>query len=125
MYSDGSWVWQEVQTASNGDNTDVWLTTLIQTLQLVTGESPFYSNRGIPAIQSVVQQVFPDFYVNQIQQQFSPYFASLIISKLPSATPTYQINIITKQGAQINGTYSKQTGALLDGSFILNKSLLV
>ncbi len=99
---DGTYTWQVVQTAPNGDNSAVWLTTLIQCLKLILGESPFYANYGIPAIQSVIQQLFPDFYVTQTQTQFAQYFASLIISKQPSATPTYLVNIITKQGAKIH-----------------------
>ena len=102
--SDGSYTWQEVDTDSSGNNEYVYLTTLIQNLKLVLGESPFYAQCGIPAIQSVVQQVFPDYYVNAIQQQFSPYFASLIISKQPSTTPTYLVNVIFFNGTQFQAT---------------------
>jgi hypothetical protein len=92
--------WVEVQTDSNGDNSYVYITTLIQCLKLVLGESPFYANYGIPAIQSVVQQILPDFYVNQTQSQFAPYFASLIVSKQTSDPPTYLVNLVTKQGTK-------------------------
>jgi hypothetical protein len=80
----------------------VWVTTLCQVLLLNLGESPFYANYGIPAKPSVVQQLFPDFFVSRTQQQFAQYFASLIVTKLPSRTPTYRVDIVTQQGTKIN-----------------------
>ena len=101
--------WIEISTiAATGDNSQVWFTTLCQTLLLNLGESPFYANAGIPAQQSVVQQVFPDYYVMLVQQQFAPYFASLIISRLPisqdNQNPTYQVTAVAKTGATISAT---------------------
>lgn len=100
--ADGSKSWVEVTTDAAGYNDSVWLTTLIQTLKLNLGESPFFANFGIPAQQSVVMQVFPDFYIAQTQQQFAPYFASLTVAKQNAPTPTYNINVVTHQGAKIN-----------------------
>ena len=96
-------VWQEVITDPvTGLNDAVWLTTLLQCLKLNLGEDPFNSDYGIPAQKSVIQQIFPDFYVSQTQQQFSPHFASLIISKVPGQiAPYYNVNIITNNGAKI------------------------
>jgi hypothetical protein len=99
--------WVEVTTDSNGYNDMVWLTTLIQVCKLNLGESPFFANYGIPAHPSIVAQLAPDLYVNKIQQQFSQYFLSLIISKLPdqpdpdigAPSPTYNISVITTYGA--------------------------
>ncbi len=94
--------WVEVTTDDNGYNDAVWLTTLIQCLKLSIGESPFYANHGIPAQRSIIQQIFPDFYVTQTQAQFAQYFASLIISKVPDRQdPTYQVNVVTHQGSKI------------------------
>ena len=90
-------VWTEVTEPEY-----VLITTLIQVLKLILGESPFYANYGIPAQQSVIQQIFPDFYVNMTQQQFSRAFAALSISKVPSTTPTYNINLVTMQGTRFN-----------------------
>jgi hypothetical protein len=50
----------------------------------------------------VVTSVFPDFYVNQTQAQFSGYFASLIISKTTSPVPVYNVAITLHNGAKIN-----------------------
>lgn len=93
--------WVEVQTQDNGSNDYVYVTTLCQCLQLILGESPFYANHGIPAEQAVIQQIFPDFYVYQTQRQFAPFFASLIITKLPLATPTYRVNVVTNYGTRV------------------------
>lgn len=98
---DGSYQWVEVTTDANGFSDEVYLTTIIQVLKLNLGESPFYSQYGIPAQQSIVTQIFPDFYMARTQTQFAPYFASLQVSKIPSSTPTYQVNVITHQGAKI------------------------
>ena len=100
---DGSKTWVVVSTDANGYNDSVYLTTLAQVLKLNLGESPFYANFGIPQYQSVMTQVFPDFYVMQTQQQFSPFFASLAINKQPGATsPTYAVNALSHSGALLN-----------------------
>lgn len=96
--------WVEISTDADGFNDFVWVTTLIQCLKLNLGESPFWANYGIPAKTAVVQQVFPDFYITRTQQQFAPYFASLLVSKQPSATPTYKINVTTHQGVRVNAS---------------------
>jgi hypothetical protein len=101
--------WTEIVTDPvTGDNSYVWLTTLIQVLKLGRNESPFYANYGIPAQQSVVQQIFPDLIVALTQQQFAQYFASLIISKQPAYTvqgvayPNYSVNVTLLNGTPIN-----------------------
>lgn len=92
----------EVNSDQTGSDDYVWITTVIQNCKLILGESPFFANYGIPSEQAVMQQLFPDFYVTQIQQRYSQYFASLVISKVPgSVNPTYLVNIITKNGAQV------------------------
>jgi len=102
---DGSKTWQMVQTDANGNNDAVWITTLMQCLLLNLKESPFFTNYGIPAQASVLTQMFPDYYVNQLQSQFAQYFASLIIAKIPNlTTPSYGISIITNSGATISAT---------------------
>ena len=97
-------IWQEVVTDPvTGINDAVWLTTFIQCLLLNLNEDPFNASYGIPAQQSVIQQIFPDFYVNEMQRQFSQYFSSLIISKAPGTTaPYYSVNVITHNGAKIS-----------------------
>lgn len=97
----GSWV--EVSTDADGNNDAVYLTTLTQVLKLNPGESPFFANYGIPGQASVVQQIFPDFYVNLTQQQFAAYFASLSITRSSSNPPTYEVDIVTNTGAMISG----------------------
>lgn len=106
---DGSLSWQVVQTSASGDNSLVYLTALTQCLLLSTNESPFYAANGIPAQQSVLQQVFPDYYVALTQQLFAPYFASLRVSRSSTNVggvpqPTYQVNIITNQGTKLNAS---------------------
>ena len=110
----GGLTWAEVNTASTGDNSAVWLTTLCQCLLLNSGESPFYSQYGIPAQQSVLQQIFPDFYVTQTQSQFARYFASLLVSRQPNArSPVYNVNIITLAGAKLQAASSSASGNIL------------
>ncbi len=101
---DGTYTWTEVDTAADGSNDAVWLTTLIQCLKLALGESPFYANYGIPAHRSILTQIFPDFYVSQTQTQFSPYFGSLIISKQEAPYPKYLVNVTTNQGVKIQAS---------------------
>jgi hypothetical protein len=102
----GNYTWQKITTDSNGNNDAVYVTTLIQNLKLNLGESPFYAQNGIPAQKSVISQIFPDFYVQRVQQQFSKYFASLLIAKPPTSRfnpyPLYAINVLTNQGTRIS-----------------------
>lgn len=96
--------WIVVQTAASGDNSMVYVTALAQVLSLRLNESPFYSSSGIPAQQSVSQQVPPDYYVALIQQAYAQYFTSLQITRVTNPVPTYQVNVITNSGAQINAS---------------------
>ena len=98
---DGSRTWVTVETDANGFNTNVYQTALAQVIKGNRGESPFYSNYGIPAQRSVLTQIFPDFYTYQTQQQFSQYFISLTVQKLISPTPTYDITAVTHSGVVI------------------------
>ncbi len=121
----GNAIWVTVTTDPEGYDGYVWATTLIQCLRLNQGESPFYANYGIPAQQSVIQQVFPDYYVAQTQQQFAPYFAALTVAKLSSPTPTYRINITFAQGMKLQQDIIGVTGfftldeSTLDGGAVL------
>lgn len=102
--------WHEVTTDADGFDDLVWVVTLAQTLQLNLGESPFYGNYGIPQHQTVMQQVFPDYYIAYIQARFAPYFASLTVASIPSTDdfgtpyPHYKFNVLTNQGVQLDGT---------------------
>lgn len=98
----GNYQWIEVDTDANGFNDAVMLTTLIQCLKLNPGESPFFANYGVPSYQSVVTQVFPDFYVARTQSQFAPYFAALTIKKQSLPAPYYDVNITTHAGSTIS-----------------------
>ena len=95
--------WVEVSTDAQGNNDAVWLTTLAQCLLLGLGESPFFANYGIPAQQSVITDIFPDYYVIMTQQQFAQSFGSLIVTRLNDPEPTYNINVVTNQGVQLPG----------------------
>lgn len=95
--------WVEVSTDAAGRNDLVWATTLCQVLQLNLNESPFFANYGIPAKNSIIQQVAPDFQVMRTQQQFEQYFANLIISRVPNpSAPVYRVNVTTNQGVKLN-----------------------
>ena len=91
-----------MQTDGNGYNENVYLTMLCNVILLGLGESPFWSQTGIPAQQSVLQQVYPDYYVAVIQQMFAPLFASLVISRVSGSNPpAYAVNVTTLQGSQL------------------------
>lgn len=104
---DGSKTWVEVTTDAQGFNDAVYLTTLIQCFKLNLNESPFWSNFGIPAEQSVITQIAPDYYVNFMQQYFAQFFANLIAYRQPAdplsrqPLPTYVVNVLTHYGSRI------------------------
>jgi hypothetical protein len=87
-----------------GDDSWVRITQLCQVLLLNLGESPFYSQYGLPAKQTVVQQTQPDFYVNRTQAQFAQYFANLAVAKLSSNPPTYRVAATLFSGAKASVT---------------------
>ena len=98
----GNPTWREVTTDANGDNDAVYLTTMIQVLKLNLGESPFFSNYGIPAQQTIMTQIFPDYYAAQVQQQFAPFFLKCVITRVPNTVaPVYNVAVTTNSGAQI------------------------
>lgn len=94
-------VWGIVETDSAGFNDAVYLTTLVQCLKLSPEESPFYSQYGIPATASVIQQIIPTYYVNQLQSFFQQYFSSLQIALTQTDPPVYNIAVITNSGSKI------------------------
>lgn len=100
--ANGNATWVVVETDPQGFNDGVYLTTLCQVLQLNPGESPFFANYGVPSQQSIVTQVFPDFYMMRTQQQFTPLFPALSIKKVPLPAPYYDITVLTNKGALIN-----------------------
>lgn len=98
-----------MDTDAQGSNDYVYVTALVQVLKLQIGESPFYADYGIPAVNSVRTQVPPDLYVARTQQRYAQFFASLIVSRVdvPPATlkfepePTYKINVLLHQGTRM------------------------
>lgn len=101
----GNPTWVVVQTDTNGFNDQCYLTTLAQVLKLNLNESPFYANFGIPQYQTIVTQVFPDYYAMMTQMQFAPHFSSLTIMRVPlSNPPVYNVNAISHNGALLTST---------------------
>ena len=98
---EGSYQWVEVDTDANGFNDAVWLTALAQVLQLGLNESPIFGNWGIPAQQSVVTQILPDYYVTLTQQQFAARFLALLVTRLSAKDPTYAVQATANPGATL------------------------
>lgn len=96
--------WVVIETDDQGHSDYVWATTVAQTILLNLGESPIYGNYGMPAHQTIMSQVYPDYYITQIQQQYSQYFASLSIQRVEATYPSYKINIMTHQGTVLQAT---------------------
>lgn len=102
---DGTYQWVAVTTDANGQNDNCYLTALCQAIKLNLGESPFFSNVGIPQVQTILTQVFPDYYLSQIQQLYSQYFASLAIVRVSgSSPPQYNVTAVCSSGAVLNTT---------------------
>lgn len=102
--ANGKRKWVVVQTDASGNNSLVYVTALAQCLLLNLNESPFYATSGIPAAQSVIQQVYPDYYVTLTQQAYAAYFASLVISRQNTLPPTYNVVVTTQQGTKLNAS---------------------
>ncbi len=105
--SAGNPTWFTVETDSSGNNQYVYATALVQALRLNLGESPFYGDWGIPARNSVLTQIAPDYYLALTQVRCAPNFASLSITRTKASTPpyvpstpTYSINILFTTGTK-------------------------
>jgi hypothetical protein len=110
----GARFWVEVGPDPNGFLDSIYLTALCQVLKLNYGESPFYGDWGLPALQSVMTQIAPDYYVALTQQRFAPYFLYLGVVRLPTPiTPTYNVSVMFQSGAQDSITVIPQ--AMVDG----------
>lgn len=110
VYSElGVSTWVEVTTDANGFNDYVYVTALAQCIKLNVNESPLWADWGIPAQPSVMSQVFPDFWMALMQQRFAPKFASLVLAKIPSDTPTYNLSVLTHQGVTVNASVQVPT----------------
>lgn len=110
-----SW-WVEITPDARGFLDNIYLTALCQVLKLNYGESPFYGDWGLPARESIVTQIQPDFYVYLTQERFAPYFMFLGITKRPEAfppQPTYDITVRFQNGARVSTTVIPQ--AMVDG----------
>lgn len=83
--------WIVITTTPQGYNDDVYICALAQCLKLNTNESVFWGNYGIPAHQSIMMQVMPDYYIIQAQQFFSQFFASLLVAKM-NVQPQPELN---------------------------------
>lgn len=101
----GNPTWIVVETLPNGLNDYVYITALIQDLKLNLGESPFFGNDGIPAANSVIQQIAPDYYSALVQLKYSQFFMALSIVRDPNGldrdgkpAPFYRVNITTHYG---------------------------
>lgn len=99
--------WVVVETTKEGLNDDVYITAMAQTIKLNVNESPFFGNFGLPAHQSVMMQLMPDFFIIQIQQFYLQFFASLLVSRIPDPeisrdknvqAPIYRFSVITNLG---------------------------
>lgn len=103
--SDLSYTWVEVETDANGYNDEAMLTAFCQVLQLQPGESPFYSQYGVPSIQAVQNQVFPTANVYFMQKLYSPNFVALSVSPTSSTDsnksvyPVYNVTAVANSGA--------------------------
>ena len=108
--SDLSYTWVEVTTDSNGYNDEVMLTAFCQVLQLQPGESPFYSQYGVPSIQAVQSQLYPTASVYYMQKLYSPNFIALSVSPTSavdtnkSVYPVYNVVAVANSGAILTRT---------------------
>jgi len=81
--ANGNPTWVQVSTDSAGFSDYLYITALIQCCKLNLAESPFWTQFGLPAHQSVVQQLPPDYNIQFIAQYFMSFFASLIVTRAP------------------------------------------
>ena len=93
--------------AANGDIvmiTDpalIWVTIVKHELQLRVGESPFFSDAGIPAEDSIIAQQEPDFHVNNVKRRYEAKFRRFDIVKRSIVPLIYDIALTTRNGDNV------------------------
>lgn len=108
----GDQQWVEIVPDPQTGNLDlIYFAALAQCLRLNLGESPIFGTSGIPAAQSVLTQIPPDYYVAVIQQQYAPFFANLVITRAPvpnpppsPPVPTYYARALAHSGLVLTAT---------------------
>lgn len=105
--SDGSRTWQAFETDDNGYDDAPNLIWLQNVLLLNLNESPFYADWGIPIQQTLATSVFPDYYTAKIQQRFTAYFASVVVTRIYSSDISYSVNVTTRTGYQVSQKISQ------------------
>jgi hypothetical protein len=102
----GKGKWVLVQTDAAGNNDLFWITALCQAILLNLNESPSFSNVGLPARQSVLTGVPPDYNMSLLQKRYAPYFQSLVITRAPGTgdgnDPQYLVNLVTHSGVVLS-----------------------
>lgn len=118
--------WQVWETDATGNNGLVYLGALFDVLALPRGASPIFGAAGVGSQQAVMTQVWPDYDVNVIQQQYAQYFESLAIIRVSGATePTYNVFVTFFGGIQVTFQIVGSTTRLLGteaGQVILTQS---
>ena len=96
--ANGNPTWVQVTTDANDFNDYVYLTALVQCVKLNLGESLYWSDFGIPAHQSIMQQLPPDYNVSYISRFFMQFFPSVIVTRTAPATistPRFNLALIS------------------------------
>lgn len=95
MGSDGKRTWQPVD---NDQGNIAWLQNA---LLLQLGESPFWTDWGLPVSKTLVSQIWPDYYLNMTQQRFRDVFPTLQVTRQRvdgQSDPVYSIRAILSDG---------------------------
>lgn len=99
--------WTAFETDDSGSDDLPNFIWLQNALLLRLNESPFYATWGIPVVPTLASQVNPDYYTALMQQRFSNYFSSCVISRVSSTQISYNVSIVTRSGITVNQTYSQ------------------
>jgi len=97
--------WVEVSTDAAGSNDLVWVTDFCQAALLNLNESPAYANVGLPARQSVLTGIAPDYNMALLQKRYAPYFQSLVVTRRPQGAgtdPVYLVTLVTHSGVKLS-----------------------
>ena len=84
--SDGTRKWVAYGDNYDGGTDLAYFIWLQQALLLHVGESPFNTSWGGWSLSGLARAVYPDIYMTQTQQRMAPYFSSLSIKRVSSAT---------------------------------------
>jgi di/tripeptidase len=73
------------------DSNDSWFVAFIHTLKSDPAQHLTYADHGVSALDALQNNIVPTLDITRTVQQFSPYFAQLLVTQKSAIEPVYNV----------------------------------